>query len=497
MKYPFGMTGPFEGLALRDPKTQEVLLDYKPNPKQYLLHNCCADEVLFGGATFGGKTWALILHILMHCLTYGKNANTVILRRTYDELIQTVIAEFKRHFDGRLGTYKLSDYVFEWNNGAKTWFRHMETRDDIQKRQGANYTIIAFDELTRFEEDMYTTLFAWGRAGYGEDIPCQMLSGTNPGGIGHRWVHERFIKGKTPMEMQNIEIPPLFIGGVKIPGRIITRMFIPAFATDNTVGQARNPDYLPKLAASMSPAHFKALAEGDWDFFEGMAFPEWDRQIHIVKSFPIPQEWKVLRGLDWGYKQPYYTGWAAQDPETKAIYLIDEIYGAVRGPNGGIKGVEQSPEEVRGQICSHETANAQHGIYPPPRYGVADPSMWQTRGGEVGVGDLINKNGILFEAANRDRNLRAQIFHALLRVNPETGKPGLMVFENCKGFWGTFPQLQMDERKPEDLDRTAEDHPYDAVGYILMEFAKSPAAKPMNAGQKRALRESSRLPVWV
>jgi len=494
-----GLKGSFDGLTLRDPRSGEVILSYTPNEKQALLHNAPADEILFGGATFGGKTLALLMHHVLHCMQFKSHANTLHLRRTYAELTRTAIEGpdgLKTRFDGKLGNYRATDYVFQWYNGATTWFGHMETRDDIRKYQGGNFTLITFDELTEFEEEMYTTLFAWKRSAR-PGVHVQVLAGTNPGGIGHDWVFHRFIDGYEPCKIYEHEVGGFYVGGKWIPPSIQKRLFIPAYATDNKIGLERNPGYLSALREGMSEARFQALVKGDWRHFEDTAFPEWNTNLHVVEEFSIPAHWKVLRCLDWGYKSPFYVGWLAHDVESDTIYLIDEIYGFEKGAQGAIRGAEQSAEEVRMQIEAHETVSAEADIYPPPRYGVADPSMWQTRGGETSQGDLLNQRSVLFRPANRDRVLGAQVFHSRLRRSIQTGEPRFKVFRKCKHFIRTFPMLQVDEKNPEDVLKSGEDHPYDAVRYGLVELE---ATKPQKHYSDRKIRELQRMikrPVYV
>jgi len=54
-----------------------------------------------------------------------------------------------------------------------------------------------FDELTEFPELWYTFLFTRLRKTKDIDVPLRMRSATNPGGIGHVWVYDRFVNEKT------------------------------------------------------------------------------------------------------------------------------------------------------------------------------------------------------------------------------------------------------------------------------------------------------------
>jgi hypothetical protein len=46
--------------------------------------------------------------------------------------------------------------------------------------------------------------------------------------------------------------------------------------------------------------------------------------------------------------------------------------------------------------------------------------------------------------------------------------PMLKVFNSCKGFWRTLPQMREDPKNPEDVDTDQEDHIYDEFRYMCM-----------------------------
>ena len=54
------------------------------------------------------------------------------------------------------------------------------------------------------------------------------------------------------------------------------------------------------------------------------------------------------------------------------------------------------------------------------------------------------------------------------------GRPMLQVFDTCKHFIRTIPNLVYDESNVEDIDSDQEDHIYDECRYVLMENPLSP-----------------------
>lgn len=479
-RYPFGLEGPFIGVHLTDAQGGPVY-DYEPQPRQYFAHNCCADEIFFGGGVYGGKTWWAENHVLMHCLAWGKDANTIILRRTFPMLEKSIIQEVViPRWHGKLGNYNADKHVFFWNNGAKTWFGHIERWADIYQYDSAQFTLVAFEELTQFEERMYQFMFSRLRSPYNPDIHPQMISTSNPGGLGHRWVADKFVENHVSGEIYEAIYPAQRLpSGKVLPEQHVQRIYIQSTYTDNEKGLAADPGYVARMLANMDDRQIRAKMKADWRQCDGLAFPEFDKELHMVKSFPIPPDWKVIRSLDWGYSAPFSVGWWTRSPQDGTIYRIDEIYGAKRGAKGGVTGLKKSPDEVRRVILNREDAMVGMGHYPQPQTGPADSAIWASLGGEKSIGFLINEGGTLFRPAQKgpgSRDLALACLHSLLRINEDTGKPGVLIFEHCTESKRQLEYLALDEDDAEKVDSLQEDHIYDEWGYALIAMIGKRAA---------------------
>ncbi len=60
------------------------------------------------------------------------------------------------------------------------------------------------------------------------------------------------------------------------------------------------------------------------------------------------------------------------------------------------------------------------------------------------------------------------------------GKPGLVVFRNCRNLIRTLPSLVYSTRNPEDVDESCEDHPVDALRYGLQ--YRKPVSRMVRCG---------------
>lgn len=156
--------------------------------KQFMDATC--DEVLFGGAAGGGKSYAQVIDALVYAVKYP-GSKQLILRRTYPELDKSIIRTTLALYPKEIYRYISSSHTGQFTNGSIIDFGYCDSETDIYRYQSAEFDVIRFDELTHFTKDMYIYLISRLRGVNG--FPKQMKSTTNPGGIGHKWVKERFI----------------------------------------------------------------------------------------------------------------------------------------------------------------------------------------------------------------------------------------------------------------------------------------------------------------
>jgi hypothetical protein len=112
-------------------------------------------------------------------------------------------------------------------------------------------------------------------------------------------------------------------GHSKAGKSLFKRRFIPARLSDNPY-LAQAGDYEAMLL-SMPEQQDDSFLDGDWDIKEGAAFTEFDRSIHVVEPFDIPNNWVKFRACDYGYGS--YTGvvWFAVAPNEQLV-VYRELY---------------------------------------------------------------------------------------------------------------------------------------------------------------------------
>ena len=448
-----------------DETEQEVI--FRPNfgPQETFLASS-EQEILYGGAAGGGKSYALLADPLRYF--HKPQMRGLLLRRTTDEL-RELIWKSQELYGKAFPKAKWNQQDKEWRfpSGARLWMSYLERDEDVLRYQGQSFTWIGFDELTQ-----YATPFAWNYLrsrlrSTDPEIPLSQRGTTNPGGIGHTWVKKMFIDPapantafiatdidtEKPMVHPALYQKPHPLAGQPNPlaGQpLFYRRFIPASLYDNPY-LTQDGNYESSLL-SLPEDQRRKLLEGDWTVAEGAAFKEFRSHIHIIEPFEIDPSWLRFRSCDYGYNAPSCVLWYAVDPAYGTLYVYRELYEAgLDGHDLSIKVLEMQ----RGENIS---------------YGVLDSSAWHERGqrGPSIAEEMINA-GSSWRPADRSKGSRVagkNRIHALLKVDPFTNLPGIRFFNTCRHIISDLPTIPVDPKGGEDIDvRYATDHSYDSLRY--------------------------------
>ena len=452
-----------------------VTINYKPTPKQAMFHASKANEILYGGAAGGGKTKALIMDAFFRCLKFP-DTTACIFRRTYQELEDTDIKEAQASYPAELAKYNAGRHEFRLKNGSKILFRHCESEADRFKYSGIEVQFMYFDELTSFEQVVYDFLKTRLRAKKSLGVVPIIRSASNPGNIGHGWVKKLFVDAGPYMEILEQEI----YSETLHKSKKIRTQYIPALAMENPF---ITDDYIFELEQK-PPALRAALLNGDWDSFEGQVFKEFvndpahymDRRwTHVIEPFEIPLDWPRFMSFDHGYSKPFSVQWWCLDFSGRA-YLYKEWAGVK--PRQANVGLELTPIQIADGILEREQEESKNNL---TILRVADPAIFdKSRGDSVAdqmsPGYMGRRQGVVFTKGDHARIAGKMQVHERLRFD-ENGYPMMYVFNTCKNWIRTVPTLPYSEKKPEDVDSTAEDHDYDATRYFLMDHPVAPKRK--------------------
>jgi hypothetical protein len=190
--------------AAADPNSAKRFLTYAPFAKQCDFHKSPAKYRLFGGAAGPGKSMALLMEAVVQA-NDNMGSNTLLLRRTFPELEQSLLLYFRKEIPRELySSFNDSKHVVTWLNGSTTRFGYCAAENDVYQYQGAEFLFIGIDELTLFTLRQWQFLTSRNRCPIARTFP-NMAGATNPGNIGHAWVKSLWIDKQPAAGMENPE----------------------------------------------------------------------------------------------------------------------------------------------------------------------------------------------------------------------------------------------------------------------------------------------------
>ena len=485
--------------------------------KQSIAFLTPANEILYGGSAFGGKSYWERVSDIRWCLEIA-GIQVYLFRRTLPDLRDNHLrgpTSFFVMLDKGLQSgqikYRAQENEFFFPNDSVLHLCYCDSENDVEKYRGAEIHVLSKDELTHFTEYQYRFLRSRVRiaglkipdkyAGDREYVARKALAqknkdvatlnkisefereavyklntdpsypspfprlprvetASNPGSIGHAWVKRTFVSPKRPFEIWRA---PPEEGGM-------LRQFIPARMEDNPAGLKDDPSYADRLRGLGANDLVRAMLDGDWDIIACQAFEKLRRETHCLEPFEIPEDWLRFGSLDWGSARPFSYGmWAvANDPHTVgkitiqrgAMVRYDEWYGWNGKPNEGLR--MEAPEVARGILAKEDGVK--------PAYRIADSSMWKVDGGPS-IAETFNKHGCILRPSPKGPGSRHNGYvEVRARIAGNEDGPMLFATQNChSGFWRTMPDQVMDEHqfgiKSEQISTDQEDHVSDDVMY--------------------------------
>jgi hypothetical protein len=315
---------------------------------------------------------------------------------------------------------------------------HLKDVNAFTKYLGHEYHRIGIEELTLIPfEDDYLKLISSCRSTVKELKP-QVFATTNPGGAGHAWVLNRFVRWGN--NVTHID---------EDTGR--SRIFIPAKVEDNPTLMEADPEYVRFLDGLKykDPNLYKAWRLGLWDIFAGQAFSMLSRQTHIIqpKELELP---KYFAGYDYGYAHPFAFVLLCMDKFSN-LHVVDYV------------SKTRCEVEEQGKLINELVGDKRMDVF-------SGVDIWNKEGGPTIVSRLRNTCPKLnFIKANTNR------VQGVAELRKWLSEGRLTFFSNTTPVFEQLLTVQHDPKKPEDvLKMNADDNGdngddiFDALKYAVL-----------------------------
>ncbi len=440
-----------------------------PKQKEFCLAR--NKYICYGGARGGGKSYISRIKMCLLALNYP-GIQILLLRRTLAELRENHIIALQKLLrtndmdpKRRIAVYKESTKEFKFPNSSRIVLGYCDNENDVLQYQGQAYEVIVLEEATHFTEFQFQTLTESNRmsGNMKDDFNPRMYFTCNPGGVGHAWVKRLFID-RDYKETENSD----------------DYKFIPSLVFENKYIMEHDPNYVRTLE-NLPEDRKKAMLYGNWDIFDGQYFNEFDRSVHVIEPFEIPKEWVKYMSLDYGLDM-LACYWFAIDSQGNE-YCYKELYQN-----------ELIISEAAKRILE---VNGDDKI----KYTYGPPDLWNRRN-DTGKSayEIFRENGVILTKSSNDRVQGWYAMKEHLKVvktrDEQTGEPiktsKLKFFANCKNAIRTIPQLQYDEKHPNDTAREPHEitHSPDAIRGFCIERTKATKLLTKQEQEMEDLKES-------
>ncbi len=430
----------------------------KPLPKQEEFLRLCAQPeipsyIRYLGGIGSGKSVVGCVAILSWALMYP--GDYLISRQYSPELADTTWKQFNQLVDqlpeSLVVDRRVADRIITLRTvDGKTSNILARQLEDPDKLRSLNLNAAFIDEANQVSEEAFLLLQGRLRGKYVRKI----IMAQNP--AGHNWSWRLFVEKKGFDE----ETKKLFAN-------------IQAPSTENV---HLPTNYVANAMKTWSKERVQREIFGNEDSFEGQIYPEFNRLIHVIPPFKIPENWTRVIGADHGHRNPACWLWGAVSPEG-IVYIYREFYERewdvdeiINGKKDKVTG-ERIPDKKG--VLSLNNKEKFDSIE-------MDPSTDNNIGGKSGTIMAQYKDAApvdwYFHKANND--VLAGIDHVkkYLKIREEDNQPSLYIFSTCTNLieemmnyrWMETPANRSGKENDKEKPVKYKDHAADSARYLLM-----------------------------
>ena len=436
---------------------------WKPHPVQEEALLRDEFEVLFGGARGPGKTDAGQVWLLGDELPesteddpqlyiHHPRYRALVLRKNSTDLSDWI--DRAQYMYSSYGARVVGNPPrIEWPSGAIFRTGHLKDRSSYEKYLGHEYQRILVEELNQIPSELYYLQILGSCRSTITGLKPQIFCTTNPGGIGHTWVKDRFVS------VAPWGVPYYYKMKVGDGEMELSRIFIHATLDDNPTLKEKDPHYIAYLESlkDKDPDLYRAWRFGDWDVFAGQFFKEFRHATHVIPQLNIKSGIDKYGSLDWGYSAPHcFLGSVVKREqidgnEFNRLITYKEIWGTELTPPQLAKKINESVnlDEYKFVMCDP----AMFHRSPDGSYSIIDQMK-----------EVLGRNFSKFRPANNDRIGGWAMMHKWLSLATD-GLPYWLITDNCIHLIETIPAQIHDENNVEDIESDGVDHAVDSARY--------------------------------
>lgn len=372
-----------------------IKIDYKPYNKQKLFHDSNHKFRAFIGGLGSGKTLAGSAETIKTMLEYPKCLGA-ILAPTYpllrDSTIKTLLGLIPREL---IKNYNRSEQMLKLINGAEVIFRPCDDINSIDRLRNINLGWWWIDEASLTLYYVYKVLLGRLRDGRG---PMRGWITTTPKGF--NWIWKKWVDEPTKNHFM-------------------------------VTSSSRDNPYLPEgYIEAMQEEYTGVFArqeiEGMFVGHEGLVYPEFNREIHVIDTSKIKLKEFVI-GVDFGFTNPSAVVKIGFDYDGR-VYITKEFY------------ERHFTDAELAEMCSKSFGNEMY---------IADSAN------PSGI-EEFNKIGLECRGVRKVSGEREESFiisgikkvSSLLQIQKD-GKPRLFVDRNCINTIMEFENYRYPESKDE------------------------------------------------
>ena len=480
-------------------QTLVVTPNYKPTPKQILLHNAPVSYddiwiICYGGARGAGKSAGILADAILFCIHYP-GAKCCILRESLDAVKQSFLDKLPSLFPQSVPGHP-EQKLYEYREKSSSWYpsrsivfpngsyitlQRVANYQEAKAKQGWEFHYLAIDEVTKQEKRTVDYLLTCVRSAQVTNpythkpihIPTKVVFGCNPGGIGHKWVKERFIdttvtkydEHYTPIQTRDhVE----YVANPLKPGETIKRYirFIPASYKDNPF---LNTSYLANLD-SLSEHQKQMDMYGNWNVVAGKYFDLKPEQIvspeYINKELDrLEGHVEVFISIDWGYKPSYYSAhWHAVLPDHRVV-TFQELYGQELVFEDFVKEITRMSEDLDISVTCLPHDMFRNG----DRY--RDSTGKIIGETKSDVFDFYGLNPIPVASGKGKVELRMDKIHSATTLKNPDGIYKFRISNACPNLIEELNNAVHDDDDPTKIAHKCKDHAIDDYGLFLVYYS--------------------------